>query len=1184
MTSELQRVADAVPPGLQGVGADAKRLAPVLPDFRVFREAGGVDAVANTQVLIDLDEESMELHGKFTRRTYRMLSAIQKYYADLCAFLDDLDRGRFANHNLEEVLRDENGKQLLPEAVASLGAMLLLLDERMPGLVRERTLVLFYRITVGSPDEPHNFGMICKLFQDTKRPQDDQLISRPPGYPEKYFERFELPREIVRILIGHLQTHDIYGAAQHYSLAEHRSHSLSAQAGLLFTTLFFDVSTLESESATMREIVNRYFGDAWVIAYALGFTADLMAMWAPYAAAKQAMGATITQQHVKQVMDRHVQRLNESKKQMDGYLLEGALTEDRVILETSPLLSCLRQANTTIRWLLLQPTTLDTKLQAVFRGGLMPKEQLLQALVEVAVLEDRVHSILAPLVGRRAASLVEQRATAASNMDDLAVYFSGEHPLVRHVRNDDLCAWFRDKQKLIEALNFDNQDEALALGRKVAALVRALKQIQDYHEVSQQQQCLHFINDACALLESMVRTVNLSEGTLETIRVVADLSYAWKALGAYEQTMYALLAKSPDSVKGLRALFLKLASILQVPLHRIRQAKNQAHYELVSGYYSSRLEQFMSSTLQEIPRLHFGLLAEIVERAAAKPGALGSRMNLTELHEYAVRSQQARGEVALLSQRVALFMRGIWETEVAVLGAVRVEPRTVLLDGLRRELACRIEQLLAGLTFSATGRGGAMTRQDFVGPVEVLMRKSQALRSGLEHVQDYLGVSALQLWNQELFRVIGFLLQAEQYLLLRKRLPPLTSIPQHDPKSPITVVPSVGNASFISRTANAMQALTEAKTVVGGNCSDWQVASSGEVQLDGHVVEVLYQSLGQPGFAAICKYLGFLVCGWMRKVYMYLEKQIPHEVRFTLVRLMSSDTSGGGGEEVAATYRAAAHQFSSTSIPMMDVLAEAGRIQLLRRRFIGHLRLNAQLQVPVALDAFRALDGAGLMEAEAVAENDAEALPSVAADGEDGPTLEELVNHFHRRLASASTDFGLSDPLRHFYRMIPDGMPVEGVDALLACGIITACRNNLKATGGGSAAVAAGGGTAPRERKRDRWFGRSATSAPAVGTTEEHSDGNSAASTAGEQLAAVAAGIATLLQQLPKASTDGLLTLIGIYLGGLCQEKPTSKEHPMVEGAHLIDFAETLLDFLGIAREHLASFVPQGLLDLWFVN
>merc|ERR1712232_1347307 len=87
----------------------------------------------------------------------------------------------------------------------------------------------------------------------------------------------------------------------------------------------------------------------------------------------------------------------------------------------------------------------------------------------------------------------------------------------------------------------------------------------------------------------------------------------------------------PGSVKGLRALFLKLASILEVPLRRIRQAKHEVHREIVSTYYSQNLVAFMRSVLQEIPRLIFSLLRQISEQHDARPSArLPTRISLED--------------------------------------------------------------------------------------------------------------------------------------------------------------------------------------------------------------------------------------------------------------------------------------------------------------------------------------------------------------------------------------------------------------------------------------------------------------------------------------------------------------------------------------------------------------------------
>lgn len=66
------------------------------------------------------------------------------------------------------------------------------------------------------------------------------------------------------MIIGHLRTDDIYNQISAYPSPEHRSTALSSQAVMLFICLFFNASILHSQSAKMREIVDKYFPDNWV--------------------------------------------------------------------------------------------------------------------------------------------------------------------------------------------------------------------------------------------------------------------------------------------------------------------------------------------------------------------------------------------------------------------------------------------------------------------------------------------------------------------------------------------------------------------------------------------------------------------------------------------------------------------------------------------------------------------------------------------------------------------------------------------------------------------------------------------------------------------------------------------------------------------------------------------------------
>ena len=65
------------------------------------------------QELQDRDEEFRENHLEILTRFYKAFESIHKYVIDLNRFLEDLDEGIYIQQTLENVLFNEDGKQLL---------------------------------------------------------------------------------------------------------------------------------------------------------------------------------------------------------------------------------------------------------------------------------------------------------------------------------------------------------------------------------------------------------------------------------------------------------------------------------------------------------------------------------------------------------------------------------------------------------------------------------------------------------------------------------------------------------------------------------------------------------------------------------------------------------------------------------------------------------------------------------------------------------------------------------------------------------------------------------------------------------------------------------------------------------------------------------------------------------------
>ena len=187
----------------------------LLFDFNYLKRPEDYEKKVNdTDGLLEIESEFQENHMQILQRYYTLYESIYKFQADLNKFVEDLSEGYYIQYSIDNVLLDVDGKQLLIEGVYLYGTMLLMLERHIPGPIRERMIIAFYRYCGGEGNLTY-IDEVCKLCKSTGYnpnvvPTKGNPNLKPKKYEDKLFSRFPLPKDLIRNVIGRLLSDDVY--------------------------------------------------------------------------------------------------------------------------------------------------------------------------------------------------------------------------------------------------------------------------------------------------------------------------------------------------------------------------------------------------------------------------------------------------------------------------------------------------------------------------------------------------------------------------------------------------------------------------------------------------------------------------------------------------------------------------------------------------------------------------------------------------------------------------------------------------------------------------------------------------------------------------------------------------------------------------------------------------------------
>ena len=131
-----------------------------------------------------------------------------------------------------------------------------------------------------------------------------------------------------------------------------------------------------------------------------------------------------------------------------------------------------------------------------------------------------------------------------------------------------------------------------------------------------------------------------------------------------------------------------------------------------------------------------------------------------------------------------------------LMGVINIEPKDILVDGLRKELCKKMANMLhtefifkeaigtvnTGIDHSKQGSMGSF------GDYEIKFARLRAnfvgLKRSIEYIQDFLNVQGEKIWREELTRIVNLAVDREAVKLINKRVGIVETnsyVPQFDP-------------------------------------------------------------------------------------------------------------------------------------------------------------------------------------------------------------------------------------------------------------------------------------------------------------------------------------------------------------------------------------------------------------------
>lgn len=324
-------------------------------------------------------------------------------------------------------------------------------------------------------------------------------------------------------------------------------------------------------------------------------------------------------------------------------------------------------------------------------GNIIEMDRLVQLILELCKFETLFKDLITLIVTKKRQVWEKNKTDCVKYMNEVSAFFAGERNWGEdeEVEDEDLQEYFSKIATTIEEFEYKDANK---VGRKIQKILSALEDLQLQNTILEENvQTAHYVNKTMDKLRNIVQIMGIKKGLLGQVSIIVDYSYAWVIIYDYIDMLQKTISEKPKSVLMLKSLFIKLSTVMERPLMRILQAGSD-DLDSVSKYYSGQLFKFVGAVLYIVPVNIFKQLDGISSILSTHIHELETRISKDLLRDSSV--PEKRFELAERTHRITMFTEGMLVLDKVLMGVTEIEPKEILIDGLRKELCKKMAQML----------------------------------------------------------------------------------------------------------------------------------------------------------------------------------------------------------------------------------------------------------------------------------------------------------------------------------------------------------------------------------------------------------------------------------------------------------------------------------------------------------